>query len=127
VSKSVAEARVDAVELPQQRRPVEHAERAAHLWLVVHVGRLDHVGRDFDQFGVAGHRRDLRLAGELEAMHGVERLRDRLRRGLQHAAIFGDERERALAARDGRGELELGGRVACGSSKLVPRPKELIT
>ena len=31
VSKSVAEARVDAVELPQQRRPVEQAERPARL------------------------------------------------------------------------------------------------
>ena len=49
VSTLVAEARIDPVELAQQGRPVEHAERAAHVRLVVQVGRLDHLGRHVDQ------------------------------------------------------------------------------
>src|SRR3954463_900060 len=58
VMPSFAVGRIDLVELPQQRRPLEHAERAAHLRQVQAVGRLDHLLRRQLQLDVARERGD---------------------------------------------------------------------
>src|SRR5216683_2231141 len=48
VRKLIPEARVHAVELAQERRPVEQAKGTARLGLVVDIGPFDHVGRHVD-------------------------------------------------------------------------------
>src|SRR5262249_57670725 len=72
----VAIRRIDGVELAQQGRPVEDAELAAHARLVQVRGILDDLARRQRQLGVARERRDLQLAGALEAEDVVPGLRD---------------------------------------------------
>src|SRR5215467_5633847 len=68
--------RIDRVELPDQRRPLEDAELAAHARLVQVRGLLDDLAGRQRQLGVAGERRDLELTGALEAEDIVPGLRD---------------------------------------------------
>src|SRR3982074_1879525 len=68
----VSERRVDRVELPEERRPFEQAEAAAHAGLVEVRGGFDQLARRHRELGVAGKRHDLQLAGALEAEDVVE-------------------------------------------------------
>src|SRR5712692_11912362 len=69
----LAERRIDRIELPDQRRPFEQAELAAHAGLIEVRCVLDDLARRERDLGVAGERRHLQLAGALQAEDVVER------------------------------------------------------
>src|SRR5947209_20213426 len=52
-------ARIDLIEPAQQSLPFQHAERTAHLRLVIHVSLLDDIVRDFVELDATGHRGEL--------------------------------------------------------------------
>src|SRR5262249_51676618 len=68
--------RIDRVELPDERGPLEDAELAAHARLVEVRGLLDDLARRERELGVARERRDLQLARALEPEDVVPGLRD---------------------------------------------------
>src|SRR3979490_787600 len=74
VGKLLAVRRIDRVELPDQRRPFEDTELAAHAGLVEMRCFFDDLARRQRDLGVAGERRHLQLAGALQAKDVVERL-----------------------------------------------------
>src|SRR2546426_10181693 len=73
---SVAERRIDLVELCQQRGPFEDAEGPARLRKVQVIRGVDDGLRRHPQLDVAGERRYLHLARALQLEDVVERLRN---------------------------------------------------
>src|SRR6266704_2553241 len=81
--KSVAVGGIDLVELPEQRRPFEHAEAAAHSRLIQSPRFVHDIGRRPLQLYAARKRGDLYLTGALEPEHTVECLRNARADGKQ--------------------------------------------
>ena len=60
------------VQQSQHRRPLQYPVRPTRSRLVEMRGFLQHLLRRNDKFGARGHCIDLRAAGELQLVHGVE-------------------------------------------------------
>src|SRR5262245_58987928 len=93
-SPSVPVRRIEAVELAQQRGPLQQAEPAAHAGLEEVVGLLDDRTLGQRLLGSARERHDLQLAGTLQPEDVVERLRDAGTRSQQ--AVVAQDHHLAL-------------------------------
>src|SRR5258708_22786163 len=87
--RSVTEARIHPIKLPQQRRPLHHAERTPGLRLVVEGGLVQYRLADKVQLGPPRHGGQLRAARELAAMPPLEGFAHGLADG-EHAVVAQD-------------------------------------